>query len=67
MIVFTVIAHLSLGSVCECGWVRECVCVCHCLFVFSAVMACGKKLFLSLLVLVLMDLQCLPEGNRSKR
>ena len=37
MIVFTVIAHLSLGSVCECGWVRECVCVCVCVSLFICV------------------------------
>ena len=44
---------LSLGGVCvcvRCVFVR--VCQCQCPFVFSAVMACGKKLFLSLLVLV---------------
>lgn len=35
--------------------------------VFSMVSVCGKKLFLSLLVLVLMDLYRLPEGSRSNR
>ena len=30
-------------------------------------MACGKNLFLSLFVLVLMDLYHQPEGNRSNR
>ena len=45
--------HIVLGM---CVCMRTRVCVCQCPFVFSAVMACGKMLFLSLFVLVLMDL-----------
>jgi hypothetical protein len=36
-----------------------CVRVCQCPFVFSAVITCGQKLFLSLFVLVVMDLYLL--------
>lgn len=35
--------------------------------VFHMVTACGKKLFVSLFVLVLLDLYHLPEGSRSNR